>query len=166
MKKLMFIIMVILSGIAYGQTTWISLLDAGGKDLDILDMKLVKYGLYENGREVNTYYPSAQNGNAGEKVHFSCTRNKNTFCMVWSNTQDGSVTYYGTIDGAYLRINEKEKNGKKISDNQWIKILWYKKHSDEDYFDVMTVSNNNTYRLYNVEVTSNDVDLFKLLLGL
>lgn len=82
MKKLTMILTLLMMTVltAGAQTSWHKLTNKVNSTQVRMELKLEKYGLYDNGREVNTFYPNTSNGNPKEymdmiinteKIHFA-----------------------------------------------------------------------------------------------
>lgn len=147
--------------------TWKGLLNASpDKGSHIIDMTLEKYGLYQNGREVNTSYPSESNHNKDEKWTLSFnTKGKNTLAMEQKNTGDGYREITATFNGSM--INETTRKVKRVSQNtnNWLKLISYKSIGDGK-FRILTVDNHNTYRYFIAKPYSLSSSLMDIFLGL
>ena len=97
----------------------------GWKGLVGKKMPLVRYGLYQNNREMNSFTPSATNKNQGEYILLNSNGTIN-----WMNAE-GNHTYSYRILGSYLYFN-----------NSWFRI-----ERDENGM-IFTVSKENTYRYF------------------
>ena len=97
----------------------------GWKELVCKKMPLVKYGLYQNNREINSFTPSATTKNQGEYILLNSNGTIN-----WLNAE-GNHTYSYRIQGSYLYFN-----------NSWFRI-----DRDENGM-IFTVSKESTYRYF------------------
>ena len=110
------------------QTSWTSYMD--------MQLKLVKYGLYENGREANVITPSTAHHNEGEYI---CLRSDGT--LLWANNGNGTETFPYRISGEYCHLIRKPQSS-------WLRII---RKNDNQLF---TVDNFNTYRYFQYHVQS------------
>ena len=107
-------------------------------------LSLEAYGLYDNGRLVNDFYPSEQGFTEGEIL----------------TTEFGGLKWYKVVQGnnAMTRLFDARVDGLTLhtsspeEDITWIKILEVGK-LDASYF-LFTVDNRNTYRWYSIDMTS------------
>ena len=107
-------------------------------------LRLEVYGLYDNGRLVNSFYPSEQGFNEGETL----------------TTEFGGLKWYKVIQGnnAMNRLFDARVDGLTLhtsspeEDIRWIKILEVGK-VESDYL-LLTVDNRNTYRWYIIDMNS------------
>lgn len=160
MKKiktlLLFALLTTISTLSAQTLSWNALQHANDPEDDSMLMYLEKYGLYQNGKEVNTFYPSDQNHNKGEYVSLTLNPKNNTFKMDWYKTADGEQKYTGTYSGAVLNIKENNNKFRLLS---WTKI-------SNGKYRAKTVDSFNTYRYYIVEpwnVSEALYDLFDML---
>lgn len=153
---------------AQGQTaTWKGLLNASpDKGSHIIEMTLEKYGLYQNGREVNTLYPSESNHNKGENWTISFnTKGKNTLAMEQKKTGEGYREISGTFNGNMINETTRKVKGVSQNSNNWLKILSYKSIGDGK-FRILTVDNLNTYRYFIAKPYSLSTSIMETFLGL
>lgn len=107
-------------------------------------LRLEVYGLYDNGRLVNSFYPSEQGFNEGEIL----------------TTEFGGLKWYKVIQGnnAMTRLFDASVDGLTLytsspeEDIRWVKILEVGK-VESDYL-LLTVDNRNTYRWYIIDMNS------------
>ena len=107
-------------------------------------LRLEVYGLYDNGRLVNSFYPSEQGFNEGEIL----------------TTEFGGLKWYKVIQGnnAMNRLFDARVDGLMLytsspeEDIRWMKILEVGK-VESDYL-LLTVDNRNTYRWYIIDMNS------------
>lgn len=107
-------------------------------------LRLEVYGLYDNGRLVNSFYPSEQRFNEGEIL----------------TTEFGGLKWYKVVQGnnAMNRLFDARVDGLTLhtsspeEDITWIKILEVGKL--EGSYLLLTVDNRNTYRWYVIDMTA------------
>jgi len=108
---------------AYAQS-WNSLV---GKRLPLL-----RYGLYENGAEKNSFTPSQANRNQGEFIQLNANGT-----LFWGSSGNGSQTYNYRIDGKFLYLTGN-------NNNTWLRC------DRNDGNTIFTVDRYNTYRYYSL----------------
>lgn len=109
-------------------------------------MELKQYGVYDHstGRMVNSFTPSAQNGNLYENI--SLIDDSSGLRVVWSCSADGSWTYRARIDGDYIYLTGKRpvSGGAWRPYNSWMKIVEWSGSR------ILTTSKEGTYRIWQV----------------
>ncbi len=152
------------SASAQSGVRWTDLLNAGGTDLNIVDMQLEKYGTYSDGKELNTQYPSKAKGNADENMIIAFDRKKGTFTLSWTNSGEGGSDWTGTFSGAKLFLNTHKYKGKTTQlQDTWFKLLSYTKLSDGQ-FRVLILDEENNFRYFKAKVTSTAASFLELFL--
>ena len=119
------------------QTNWNSYLN--------MQLKLVKYGIYSNGREVNVITPSAATHNEGEYI---CLRSDGT--LIWGNNGNGTETFPYQVSGEYCHLNRKPKSS-------WLKII---QKSNNLLF---TVDNLGTYRYFQIPTLTTGMEVIDFI---
>lgn len=106
---------------------------------DRLVCPLDRYGLWQNGKMANTFFPCKENGNENEGIIIAKDSDKDTWSITWS-TATSNWTRPCTLDGLNLTYStpEGQQNTFRIIDAR----------RDGKLFAVLCVDSFNTYRLY------------------
>ena len=133
MKKIVFLIIsfcwLVIKPIS-SQTNW-----ADYKDVAL---KLVKYGIYSDGKEVNVFTPPSADPN---KMEYIQLKSDGTF--IWGNSGNGTEYLKYSINGDLCNFNRSSTG------QRWIRLV--KKTGNM----LFTVDNLNTYRYFQTGPTNN-----------
>ena len=146
MKKLLFILLLALGAsmvlnakkIEGSEKIWRSL------QRDQCVLNLMSFGGYENGVELNRFFPQEKNNNE------CCALIDNSFYHL--GTLDGDFLYDADIQGQYIHISNKRKV---LGDNEvsvdskysgWIKLVWLEKSDGKTI--IYTIDSLGTYRYF------------------
>lgn len=151
MKNLKFILSIII-GLFFANTTFaLTALDPfewndgtyfSWKTVKGKDLILLRYGLYDNGKEINSYTPTTN------EIFIYGTYN-DTDVLLQMNCLDGNVVYTAHLVGDkqnLLLINDVQN---KKNPRVWIKIIMFR-INDDSQTELYTVDNYNTYRVFKV----------------
>lgn len=113
---------------------------------------LKRYGAWQDGRELNTFYPSQQAGNSFESM--SLSKKSFGYQLIWMGTSDGTFYYRVRPEGNVLYyLGKTTKSNPTASDftkcSGWIQIL------SADRSMVFTVDSNGTYRYFQATLVTN-----------
>ena len=110
------------------------------KDFEGKVMRLLMYGKRENGKAINRFFPSKENGNENEAI---CFRDG---VLVWSK---GEVmeTYTYEIRGKYLHI-WKAPSGENLG---WFLLEGVVQNVDNGSYELFTINNVSWYRWFFVK---------------
>ncbi len=146
--------------------SWNSLIDA--LEVNCFEMKLEKYGIYQNGQEITVAYPSESAGNAQEGLTLALTKERGTYALEMNGTMDGWSEYIGLYSGNVL--NHKKYKHKGDSDfsacGGFWRLLSFSKSDGAtgDQYRIAVLDEHNIYRYYVGEVPDILDELMYLLL--
>lgn len=155
---------------SHAQLTWEILLNKTGKDNNVIELKLERYGEYNFlGDPITTLYPSEKNGNKNEHWLISFNRDdKNAVVISKSGCPDAGCEITGEVDGNTIHERTHKQNGI-ITTPCHSHMLMTCAKLKNGKFRIKTIDyETKTYRYFiaSPKRVSLEEDIIKLLLGL
>lgn len=113
----------------------------GWKDFEGRVLRLLMYGQRENGRAINKFFPSKENGNEHEAIIYKKGG------MLWAGGQVGDETFTYEIKGKYLYL-KKASTGENWG---WILLEGVVQNIPDGSYELFTINNVNWYRWFFVD---------------